>query len=363
MKMISLCSDTFRRVASISCVLIAASLIWQAPANAAAGRKFTLYVSNNYIGNPWRAQMENAIEALAKRPEYKDKVNLVIVNSENTVTSQTASLQTIIRKRPDGILIDSASTTALNPTVAAACASGILVYSFDQTLTAPCAVEVREDDRLEAENMARWLAAAIGEKGDVLVDEGIPGAPASVVRTKAYESILKQFPNIRIVGTFIGNGAPGPELLQVSGLLSSHRDVVGVVTEGYCSAELEAFQRAHLPPPACAGIDNAISAMRCMDSHMSCYMWPAPSWVGAYAFATMVKQLEGGAEPPHVLSTYEQDYFVTPKGAIQFPGDAYRQVVLQPGVNYFPNGSSALILPLTGAGLNLSVDDALKGGE
>ncbi len=155
--------------AAIACATLIAGVGYCGTAGAASGKKFTIYVSNNYIGNAWRAQMENAIQAIAKRPEYKDKVNLIIVNSENTVTSQTASLQTIIRKKPAGILIDSASTTALNPTVKAACAAGIVVYTFDQTLTAPCAVQVREHDKLEAENMARWLAAAIHENGDVLV--------------------------------------------------------------------------------------------------------------------------------------------------------------------------------------------------
>src|SRR5579883_2038925 len=70
-------------------------LLASRPARAdASGKKFTIYVSNNYIGNPWRAQMENAIRAIAARPPYNQMVNLVIVNSENTVTSQTASLQT-----------------------------------------------------------------------------------------------------------------------------------------------------------------------------------------------------------------------------------------------------------------------------
>jgi ribose transport system substrate-binding protein len=339
---------------------VAASAV-PARSRAASSGPFTIYVSNNYIGNPWRAQMENAILAVAARPAYKHLVNVVIANSENTVTSQTASLQTIIRKHPAAILIDSASTTALNPTVQLACSSGIVVYTFDQVLTAPCATEVRENDALEAQNMARWLAAAINYKGDVLVDQGIPGAPASVIRTKEYEGTLQKFPNIHIVGTFVGDGAPGPELEQVSALLASHRDVVGVVSEGYCSSEYEAFSRAGLKLPACASLDTAISALTCVNEKMTCYMWPAPSWVGAYAFVTLVSQLTGKAKPPKLIDTYEPDYFVTKAGAIKFKGDAYHQVLLAANVNYYPTASSSLILPVTGAALNITIMDALKG--
>ena len=354
-----------RRMRAIGATLLCSALLaaGYAGSSSAADKKFTIYVSNNYIGNPWRAQMENAIQGLANRPEYKDKVNLVIVNSENTVTSQTASLQTIIRKKPDGILIDAASPTALNPTVEAACAAGIVVYTFDQTLTAPCAVQVRQEDKTHAENMARWLAAAIGEKGDVLVDEGIPGAPSSVIRTEAYKRVLGEFPNINIVGTYIGNGAPGPELQQVSALLASHRNVVGVVTEGYCSAVYQAFQRAGLKPPACASLDTAISAQTCVDNDMACYLWAAPSWVGAYAFVEMMKQLEGGPKPSAPMTDYANDYYVTKKGAIQFKGDALKQVLLEAGKTYFPDASDQLILPVTGAGLNITVNEALNGAK
>ncbi len=318
---------------------------------------YTIYVSNNYIGNPWRIQMENQIKALAKRDFPNVKLN--IVNSDNTVTAQTASLQTILRQKPDGILIDSASATGLNTTIQSACDQGSVVFSFDQVATADCAYLVRQDDYAQAANMAEYVAAKIGFKGDVLIDTGIPGAPASATRTKAYQETFAKYKDINVAGTYVGNGAPGPELQQVSSLLASQRNVVGVVTEGYCSAIFQAFDRAGLPIPVCAGMDTADSAKTCMDQKMQCYLWATPSWVGAYALRAMIQQLDTGKEAPKIDSTYENEYFVTEP--FEFDADTLEQVQLEAGVNYFPDADDSLILTVDGAGLGLTVDNALTG--
>ncbi len=42
--------------AAVICGALAAGMGYAGSANA-ADKKFTIYVSNNYIGNPWRAQM------------------------------------------------------------------------------------------------------------------------------------------------------------------------------------------------------------------------------------------------------------------------------------------------------------------
>ena len=52
--------------------------------------------------------------------------------------STTSSAQ-----KPDAILVDAASDAALNPTIKKACDAGIVVISFDQVVTEPCAYAAR----------------------------------------------------------------------------------------------------------------------------------------------------------------------------------------------------------------------------
>ncbi len=113
--------------------------------------------------------MENYYaKAVAAEPAYKNHVKLVILNSsENTVSSQIASLQTAIRAKPNALLIDAVSSTALNATVQQACNAGIVVYSFDQGITAPCAYKLLATPSTTGDNMAYWMGTALKGKGDV----------------------------------------------------------------------------------------------------------------------------------------------------------------------------------------------------
>src|SRR5689334_11645699 len=84
---------------------------------AKAADTYTIYLSNNFVGNDWRQQMERVAEVAANKPPLQGRVELKIENVENNVQAQLNSLNNIIRAKPDAILIDAASDTALNPTI------------------------------------------------------------------------------------------------------------------------------------------------------------------------------------------------------------------------------------------------------
>ena len=109
------------------------------PSASAAARPqtsspYTIYLSNNYLGNTWRVQMEKSAEAAAALAPFKGKVVLHVENAAQTVPAQITSLDAIIAKHPSAILIDASSPTALNPTIATACARST---SWSSTSTSP----------------------------------------------------------------------------------------------------------------------------------------------------------------------------------------------------------------------------------
>src|SRR5919201_71704 len=108
--------------------------------------------------------------AAAAAPKKKD---------ENTVQAQLNSLNNIIRRKPDAILVDAGSGSALDPTLKRACDQGILVISFDQVVTAPCAYKVESNWNAIPRVLAAWMARKLNGKGQVFMDLGLPGAPIS----------------------------------------------------------------------------------------------------------------------------------------------------------------------------------------
>jgi ribose transport system substrate-binding protein len=107
------------------------------PVTPRVGKKYTIYLSNNFIGNDWRQQMERVAQVVARKPPLGGRIELKVENADNTVQAQLNSLKNIIRAKPDAILVNAGSSDALNQTLKKACDAGILVISFDQVVTEP----------------------------------------------------------------------------------------------------------------------------------------------------------------------------------------------------------------------------------
>jgi ribose transport system substrate-binding protein len=310
------------------------------------------------MGNQWRPQMENDAKVMAKK--MGATVNLKIANSAGTAAEQIASLQTIIRDKPNAIMIDSASATALNPTVQSACRQGIIVFSFDQTVTAPCAYKLQENYAKEAHDMVMWLGKELKGTGNILEDTGLAGIPISTTFVKVWTADLAaNFPAIKVVGTFDSQYAPGPNLQGVTADLAQKVTVNGILNGGYCSSDIQALTTAGMPlvPDTCLDVNGNEQA--CQKANIPCFFFAAPAYVSAIALQDIVKILKHTAKFKKSQGYYDTN-FVSSVGNIQF---SHQQgvMVLTPGVNYYPKSSASLITPITAPGLGITAKTALNG--
>jgi ribose transport system substrate-binding protein len=225
MKFATMCAG----LAAVAATMVS---VGAAPALAQDKKPYVIYLSNNFVGNDWRQQMQRVAQVSVDKGPLKGRVELHIEVAEGTVQAQINSLNNIIRQKPDAILVDAASDTALNPTIKKACDAGIVVISFDQVVTEPCALTLASNwERIPAV-MAEWMAVQLGGKGNVLVDRGLAGAPISAQLQEGYEKVLKDYPDIKIVGYYNGEYALGPEQSGVAALLAANPQVDGILTLG-----------------------------------------------------------------------------------------------------------------------------------
>ena len=96
--------------------------------------KYKIAVSNAYMGNDWRQLMIKCLEVAAEKDAYKDKVELDIVNSENSAEAQASAIDAMVEQGYDAILIDASSSTALVPSINRALEQGITVVTFDSVV-------------------------------------------------------------------------------------------------------------------------------------------------------------------------------------------------------------------------------------
>jgi ribose transport system substrate-binding protein len=308
--------------------------------------KFVL--SNNFLGNDWRPQMERLAELTANLAPFKGKIDLQIVNSQSTTEAQIADLNNIVASKPDVLLVDAGSPTALNPVIKRACAAGIKVISFDQPVTEPCAWRVLQDHGLGQLAVGQWMAKALHGSGGIFVDRGLPGAPiSSVIHDDFLKGLKKYGPNIKILGEYDGKYSIGPEQQAVSALLAGHSDVAGVMTQGYCTPIFNAFKQAGLKNVPCTAYGYNGELVACAKNKVPCAILSGSPVVVQIAMKLGLDALMGKPTPAKTKVVPVPMYlFLTgPKVKLVNPGVATQYVKL--GKNAFPALAPGLALPYT----------------
>lgn len=321
-----------------------------APAAKAVTRDspYKIVLSNNFLGNDWRPQMERLAELTAKQAPFRGKISLQVVNSESTTQAQIASLNNTIASKPDAILIDAGSPTALNPTVRRACSAGIVVVSFDQPVTEPCAWRVGQDHGIGQRAIGQWMAKVLKGSGGIFVDRGLPGAPISSIIRGNFLKGLKQYgPKIEVVGEYDGKYSIGPSQQAVSSLLAGHADVKGVHNQGYCTAVFNAFKNAGKKPVAttCYGYNGELVA--CAQRNAPCAILSGSPVVVQIALKLAVDKLDGKPVPPvsRQIPVPWTLYLTGPKVNLANVGGKVEYVKI--GKNAFPKLAPGLALPYT----------------
>lgn len=309
------------------------------------GKKYTIYLSNNFLGNDWRQQMERTTKVAASKPPLSGRVDLQVENSQNTVQAQIDSLNNIIRQRPDAIVVDAASATALNPTLQRACQQHIVVVAFDQALKQPCVYNMVSDWNTIPKVLGTWVAEQIGGKGTIFIDRGLAGAPLSIQILNGYKAALKNYPGIHVAGYFTGQYALGPEQSGVSSLLAGHPDVDAILTQGYGTGAIKALKQAgHKPVPISAFSYNG-TAVTCVQQHLKCIMGSNAPYLGADAVRLAVQILDGH-KPSSTTVFSKTPYYATQ--TMKLPGFANAQIEqLKLGTNAFPKLAPGLTLPVS----------------
>lgn len=134
------------------------------------------------------------------------------------VQQQVEILENLIAMKVDGVAIGSTDADALAPIIDKAVDSGIPVVTFD-TDTPNCkrAGYIGTDNYKGGVHMAHVIAKHIGEKGEIIILQGVPTQLNLVERLRAVEETMAaEYPDIKIVDVQAGYADPakGIELLE-----------------------------------------------------------------------------------------------------------------------------------------------------
>ena len=208
--------------------------------------------SNNYAGNSWRQAMLKSYSAVAKKA-VADKVVAaadIFTTADKEVPTQAAQIQNLILEGYNAIVINASSPDALNGAIKQACDAGIIVVSFDGTVTAPCAWRVVVDYKAMGKEQIKQMAKLQPKGGNLLEIRGLAGTSIDDTIHAGIVEAVKADPKFKIVGSVTGDWDQTTAQKAVATVLPSLPAIVGIVDQGgdgYGAAQ--AFAAAGKPRP------------------------------------------------------------------------------------------------------------------
>lgn len=221
----------------------------------AAGKTYTIGVSNTVQGNGWREEMICAIKAQALASGEVAKLNIAHRNTD--AAGQLEDLRNLISAKVDAIVVNPADPAGIKAALAEATKAGIVVVAVDQAVTEPSAYIISNNQEKYAYLGAKWLFQQMGGKGGVVYMRGAAGASADSDRDKGFKEALKEFPDVKVVHEVFTGWQQDQAKQQILDFIATGTPFTGIWTSGIDNVIVDALTELQTALVPIVGADNA----------------------------------------------------------------------------------------------------------
>ena len=175
-----------------------------------------------------------------------------MIHRNTDAAGQLSDIRDLIAKNVNAIVFNPNDPDALNPALAEAHAKGIVTVSVDAYVTDPNTWNLYNNQVKYAELGAKWLFEQLGGTGTVWYTRGLAGHPADSDRDIGFQTVLKQYPNIKVVpnnqGVFTGWDPATTTNLTNDFISSGQYDKIqGIWASGMGKQIVDAIKAANKP--------------------------------------------------------------------------------------------------------------------
>lgn len=177
----------------------------------------------------WFLPAKDGVDKALKELGKPYKLLYVSGSSETDVAGQIETIEDLISKKVDGIIISCTDGKALAPEINKAVEEGIPVITFDSDAPDSKRMAYYGTNNIETGFSAgKAMIELIDGKGKVAVIMGVLGASNEMDRLEGFKNALKEYPEINIVNIVDTQGDRAKAAEAAANLISSNPDIVGM---------------------------------------------------------------------------------------------------------------------------------------
>ncbi|MBA2174824.1 ribose ABC transporter substrate-binding protein RbsB [Halobacillus locisalis] len=179
-------------------------------------KKIGLSIST--LNNPFFVSLKDGAEKAAEEAGYE----ITTVDAQNDPATQVSDIEDLLQQNIDVLLVNPADSAAVASAIESANSAGVPVITVDRTADGGEVVTHIASDNVAGGEMAgQFIADELGEEGQVVELEGIPGASATRERGEGFHNIVDELDGIEVVAKQSANFDRSEGLTVMENILQS----------------------------------------------------------------------------------------------------------------------------------------------
>jgi ribose transport system substrate-binding protein len=227
----------------------------------------------------------------------------------DNVAEQIALIERAAAQRPDAVVFVPVHQTAVNDAILTFDAARIPLFNFVARTTAGRRLcFVGSDDRALARDIARYLFAKLGGRGEIVILEGTPASATSHARLKGFHEALADYPDIAVRLSLCGEYQRD---VAHQACLSAANELHGVdaflcANDAMALGVLDAFEAAGDRKPLVVGVNAVPEAIAAINAGrmLSTASFDAMA-MSAIATEAALRHLRGETVPREIILPVE----------------------------------------------------------
>lgn len=229
-----------RIAAIIAALLLAVAFAVPASAqNESSSSQIDMALLLSTTNNPYFVTMKQA----AQKKAQQLGVDLQVLDANNDSNTQTSQIQTLISKQVDMLLVNPTNAAAITPAIKQANQAGVPVVFVDRATKGGDALAFFASDNVQAGRIAcSFLVEHMNGEGTIAILMGVPGASATIERSKGCKQVLANHQKVDVVARQTAHFDRADALNVMQNMLTAHPQGIDAVFAQNDSMALGAIQ-------------------------------------------------------------------------------------------------------------------------